>query len=69
MNNPKCIALASIGAVVNCVDTDNRAGIVDRIIFGYADDVKVWPNLPAPTGGAAPAINVQNANLTVSRIA
>ena len=53
MNKPKCIALASIGAVVNCVDTDNRAGIVDRIIFGYADDVKVWPNLPAPTGGAA----------------
>lgn len=41
-----CIALSSIGAELNCVETDNRSGIVDKILFGYADDVKVWPNLP-----------------------
>ena len=46
MAQEKCIALASIAAAVNCVDTDNRAGIVDCIIYGYADDVKVWPTLP-----------------------
>ena len=45
----KCIALASIAAVANCVDTDNRAGIVDRILFGYADEVGTWPTLPVGT--------------------
>ena len=44
----KCIALASIGAVVNCVDVDNRAGIANRILFGYASEVATWPELPLP---------------------
>lgn len=42
----KCISLASIAAVANCVDADNRAGIVDCILYGYADDVATWPKLP-----------------------
>ncbi|MBR1787650.1 MAG: hypothetical protein IJ762_04190 [Bacteroidaceae bacterium] len=53
MADSKCIALASIAAVANCVDTDNRAGIVDRILFGYASEVGTWPQLPAPTGNNA----------------
>ena len=46
----KCIALACIAAAMNCVDTDNRAGIVDTILYGYADEVGTWPTLPAPSG-------------------
>ena len=45
----KCIALASIAAVANCVDTDNRAGIVDLILYGYADEVGTWPTMPVGT--------------------
>lgn len=59
MPQAKCIALASIAAAVNCVDTDNRAGIVDCIVYGYADDVKVWPKLPAPT--ASGSLTLENA--------
>ena len=46
----KCIALSSIGAAMNCVDTDNGAGICDYILFGFADEVGTWPRLPAPKG-------------------
>ena len=42
----KCISLTSISAVTNCVAVDNRAGIVDKIIIGYADEVGTWPELP-----------------------
>lgn len=44
-----CVNLASISAAMNCVDVDNRAGIVSRILFGYSDDVGAWPELPSPT--------------------
>lgn len=54
----KCIALATIAAVANCVDTDNRAGIVDRILFGYAEEVGTWPTLP---------IGTENAPLTLAQ--
>lgn len=47
-----CIALATIAAAANCVDTDNRAGIVDRILFGYAEEVGTWPTLPNGTENA-----------------
>ena len=49
MADNKCIALASIGAAMNCVDVDNRAGIADRILYGYADEVGTWPTLPVPS--------------------
>lgn len=49
MADVKCITLASIAAVANCVDTDNRAGLVDRILYGYADEVGTWPTLPVGT--------------------
>lgn len=48
-----CIALASIAAATNCADIDNRAGVVDRILFGFADEVGTWPVLPAPSGSTA----------------
>ena len=59
MADYKCIALASIAAVANCVDTDNRAGIVDRILFGYAEEVGTWPTLPVGTAEAP--ITMENA--------
>lgn len=49
MARNKCIALASIAASMNCVDTDNRAGIVDKVLYGYAEDVATWPTLPVGT--------------------
>lgn len=44
MNN--CISLSSISALANCVDTDNRASIVNYVLIGFADEVGVWPNMP-----------------------
>ena len=55
----KCIALASIAAVANCVDTDNRAGIVDKILYGYADEVGTWPTLPV--GSAQSPLTLEEA--------
>ena len=46
----KCIALSSIGPAMNCVDIDNRAGVVNCILLGFADEVGTWPKLPAPSG-------------------
>lgn len=43
-----CIQLASILPAANCVDIDNRAGVIDRILFAYAENVGTWPQLPAP---------------------
>ena len=42
----KCISLSSISAAANCVDADNRAGIVDFVLIGFADEVGTWPAMP-----------------------
>lgn len=42
----KCISLSSISAAANCVDTDNRAGLVDFVLIGFADEVGTWPAMP-----------------------
>lgn len=44
----KCVKLSNLDPAVNCVDLDNRAGIVARILLAYAEDVAAWPELPAP---------------------
>ena len=67
MSKAKCISLASIGAVVNCVDVDNRAGIVDRIIIGYADEVGTWPKLP--TGSLESPISLEKAGQWIGDLA
>lgn len=43
-----CIQLADLMPAMNCVDLDNRAGVVSEILFGYAEEVATWPELPAP---------------------
>ena len=48
-----CVNLASIEPAANCVDVDNRSGIVNRIIVGYADEVETWPDLPAPASSSS----------------
>ena len=42
----ECISLSSISAAYNCVDTDNRAGLVDFVLIGFADEVGTWPAMP-----------------------
>lgn len=41
-----CISLSSISAAANCVDTDNRAGLVNFVLIGFADEVGTWPTMP-----------------------
>ena len=43
-----CVALADLMEATNCVDLDNRAGVVTELLFGFADEVATWPDLPAP---------------------
>ena len=42
----KCISLSSISTAANCVDTDNRAGLVDFVLIGFANEVGTWPTMP-----------------------
>ncbi len=50
----KCIALANIDPAASCSDLDNMGGIVPKLIFGYHDDVEVWPDFPTPTDDDTP---------------
>ncbi|HBB00723.1 MAG: hypothetical protein A2W86_11770 [Bacteroidetes bacterium GWD2_45_23] len=43
-----CISLADIDHQLSC-EGGNMAGIVPEIIFGYHEDVAVWPTEPVPT--------------------
>ena len=45
----KCIALDDINEVLDCDNMDNMGGIVPTIIFGYHEDVDVWPEFPKKT--------------------
>lgn len=42
----KCIALSNIDDALTCENLDNMGGLVPRIIFGFHEDVSVWPTLP-----------------------
>ena len=49
-----CYSLANIDEAISCAELDNLAGVIQEIIYGYWDDVEVFPDLPAPVnqGGA-----------------
>ena len=47
-----CVTLANIDAAVACQDLDKMGGIVSKLIFGYHDDVAVWPDFPSPAAAA-----------------
>ncbi len=49
MPNPNCIALANIDEALSCFEQDNMGGIVPMVIYGYWDDVDVFPAWPSGT--------------------
>lgn len=48
MADLKCINLEDVDHNLGC-DGGNVAGIVSRVIYGYWEDVAVWPDEPRPT--------------------
>ena len=67
-------AIATPAAAAEATDTDlNYFNVTSTAIItvpkGCCFNISVENTSEAPTGGTAPAINVKNANLTVSRIA
>lgn len=58
-----CVTLADISPAANCVDIDNRGGIVNRIVVGYADEVATWPELP--TAGTMETAGAWNGELAM----
>lgn len=46
MSAKKCINLSNIDASISCSDSFNMGGLVPRVVFGYHDDVDVWPDFP-----------------------
>ena len=45
----KCIALSNIDDALDCISLDNTGGLVPNLIFGYWEDVKSFPSIPAIT--------------------
>lgn len=45
--DPKlCIALDDINEAMDCENPDNMGGIIPSVIYGYHEDVAVWPEYP-----------------------
>lgn len=42
-----CVNLSSISSAMNCIDYDNRGGIIAKMAVCYHDDVATFPDLPA----------------------
>lgn len=61
---PKCVNLADIDLNLACADQDNMGGIAPVVIFGNADEVGTWPELPTPESGAA-ALSMEAAGALV----
>lgn len=53
MANEKCIDLEDLDHNMGC-DGGNQGGIVERVIFGYWNDVAAWPDEPVPASPATP---------------
>lgn len=48
--DPKsCIALDDINEAMDCDNRDNMGGIIPSVIYGYHEDVAVWPEYPTKT--------------------
>ncbi len=58
---PNCISLSNIDEALSCQEQDNMGGIVPKLIFGYWDDVDVWPDWPAPESGSS--LNLSDAGV------
>ena len=50
---PNCISLSNIDEALSCQEQDNMGGIVPKLIFGYWDDVEVWPEWPSPAASSS----------------
>lgn len=62
-----CINLSDIDEkALTCQEQDNVGGIVPRVIFGYHEDVDIWPALPNPSGSATSVSMVNSGSLSGS---
>ena len=52
----KCVTLADIDQNLSCAEQDNMGGIIPVLIYGYWDDVKTWPDLPAVVASTVPTL-------------
>ena len=50
---PKCINLSDIDAIASCREASNMGGIVPKLIFGYWEDVDIWPSIPDIDAGTS----------------
>lgn len=48
----KCVALDDINEAMDCDNLDNMGGIIPSVIYGYHEDVAVWPDYPKKTDGS-----------------
>ena len=61
----QCVKLSSIDQGLTCADSDNQPGIASRVIFGYWEDVEVWPALPVPAADAKEGTPLEDAGALV----
>lgn len=64
----KCFDLQDIDHSLGC--GGNAAGIVPEVIYGYHDDVEVWPDEPVPTvtGGVTTPLTLEEAGSLVGDV-
>ena len=53
MANEKCIDLDDLDRNMGC-DGYGGGGIIERVIYGYWNDVAVWPDEPVPASPTTP---------------
>lgn len=51
-DSKKCYELADIDPALECEAQDNMGGLVERLLFGYHNEVATWPDFP--TFGESP---------------
>ena len=63
MSVTQCIALSNIDEALTCQEQDNMGGIVPKLIFGFWDDVDVWPSWPSPAANSATPLTLSAAGV------
>lgn len=63
----KCVNLSNIDLALNCAEQDNMGGLTPRVIFGYHEDVEVWPDFPT-VGAGEQAVEMEAAGKLVGSI-
>ena len=61
----QCVKLSSIDQKLSCAESDNSGGIVAKVIFGYHDEVAVFPDFPSPAETAAEGLSLEDAGSLV----